>query len=149
MTDALEGHKGSVSIGGRTVTNLRFADDIDVLAGEEKELANLVKRLDKASTAYGMEISAEKTKLMTNNTSGINTKIKLNGQMLETVTSFEYLGSVITDECSKPDILSRTVRTTAALTRLKPVWNDRNISLSFKIRLMRSLVTSIFLYTCL
>ena len=49
-----------------------FADDIDGLAGEEEELANLVQRLDKASTAYGMEFSAEKTKLMTNNTSGIN-----------------------------------------------------------------------------
>ena len=45
--------------------NLRFADDIDGLAGEEEELANLVERLDKASTAYGMEISAEKIKLMT------------------------------------------------------------------------------------
>ena len=44
------------------------------LAGEEEELANLVERLDKASTAYAMEISAEKTKLMTNNTSGINTE---------------------------------------------------------------------------
>ena len=76
MTDALEDHEGTVSIGGRTITNLRFADDIDGLVGEEKELANLVERLDKASTAYGMEISAEKTKLMTNNTSGINTEIK-------------------------------------------------------------------------
>ena len=67
-----------------------------------------------------MEISAEKTKL-TNNASGIN----LNGQKLETVTSFKYLGSVITDEGSKPEILSRIAQTTAALTRLKPVWNDR------------------------
>ena len=49
-----------------------------------------------ASTAYGMEISAEKTKLVTNNTSGINTEIKVNGQKLETVTSFKYLGSLIT-----------------------------------------------------
>ena len=57
-------HEGTVSIGGRTITNLHFVDDID--------------GLDKASTAYGMEISAEKTKLMTNNTSGINTEIKLN-----------------------------------------------------------------------
>ena len=57
-----------------------------------------------------------------------------------------YLGSVITDEGSKPEILSRIAQATAALTRLKPVWNDRSISLSSKIRLMRSLVTSIFLY---
>ena len=61
MTDALEHHEGTVSIGGRTITNVCFADDIDGLAGEEEILAKLVGRLDKASTAYGMEISAEKT----------------------------------------------------------------------------------------
>ena len=88
MTDALEDHEGTVSIGGRTITNFFFANDINGLAGEE-ELANLVERLDKVSTAYGMEISAEKSKLMTNNTSGINSEIKVNGQKLETVTSFK------------------------------------------------------------
>ena len=61
MTDALEDHEGTINTGGRTITNLRFADDIDGLAGEEEELANSVERLDKGSTAYGMEISAEKT----------------------------------------------------------------------------------------
>ena len=89
-----------------------------------------------------MEISAEKTKLMTNNTSGINTEIKVNGQKLETVTGFKYLGSVITDEGSKLEILSRIAQTTAALTRLKPLWNDRSISLISKIQLMCSLVSS-------
>ena len=84
----------------------------------QEELAKLVERLDKASTAYGMEISAEKTKLMTNSTSGINTEIKVNGQRLETATSFKYLGSVITDEGSKPEILSRIAQKTAALTSL-------------------------------
>ena len=64
MIDALEGHEGTVSIGGRAITNIRFANDIDGLAGEE-ELAKLFECLDQASTAYGMEISAEKTKLMT------------------------------------------------------------------------------------
>ena len=58
MTDALEDPEGTVSIGGKTITNFRFVDDIDGLAGEEEELAN------------GIEISAEKTKLMKNNTSG-------------------------------------------------------------------------------
>ena len=88
MTDASEDHEGTVSIGGRTITNLRFANDIDGLAGEE-ELANLVERLDKASTAYGLVISTKKTKLMTNKTSGINTEIKVNRQRLETDTSFK------------------------------------------------------------
>ena len=133
LTDALEDHEGTVSIGGRTITNLRFADDIDGLAGEEEELAKLVERLDKAFTAHGMEISAEKTKLMTNNTSGINNERKVNGQKLETVTNFKYRGSVITGEGSKPETLSRIAQTTAALTRWKPVWNERSISPSFKI----------------
>ena len=65
--------------------------------------------------------------MMTKNTSSINTEIKINGQKLETVTSFKYLGSVIIDEGSKPEILSRIAQTTAALTRLKPVWIDKSI----------------------
>ena len=98
------------------------------------------------STAYGMEVHVEKTKPMTNNTGGINTEIKVNGQKLETVTSFKYLGSVTTDEGSKPEILSRITQTTAALTRLKPVLNDRSISFSSKIHLMQPLVSFIDLY---
>ena len=97
-------HNRHVCIGGRTIPNPCFADDINGLAGEEEELAKLVEHLDKASTAYGMDINAEKTKLMTDNTSGINTEINVNGQKLETVTSFKYLGSVKTDEGSKPEI---------------------------------------------
>ena len=91
-----------------------------------------------------MEISAEKIKLVTNNISGINTEIKINEQKPETVTRCKYLGSVITFEGSKP----RIAQTTAALTGLKPVWNDKSISLSSKIRLMHSLVISTFLYAC-
>ena len=120
MTDALEDHEGTVSIGGR-ITDLRYADDIAGLAGEEGELAKLAECLDEASTAYGMDISAEKTKLMTNSTSGINKEIKVNEQKLETVASFKYLGSVVSDESSKSEIPSKKAQTTAALTRLKPV----------------------------
>ena len=74
-----------------------------------------------------MKISAAKTKLMTNKTSGINTEIKVNRPKIETVTSFKYLGSVIIDEGSKPEILSRIAQTTAVLTRLKLIWDDKNI----------------------
>ena len=60
----------------------------------------------------------------------------------------KYLGSVTIDESSKPEVLSRIAQTTAALTRMKPILNDRNIYLSSKICLMCSLVTSIFLNAC-
>ena len=85
---------------------------------------------------------------MTNNTSSTNKEIKVNRQKLEMVTSFKYLGSVITDESSKHEILSRVAKTTPALTRSKQVWNDKSISLSSKIQLMWSLVISIFLNAC-
>ena len=131
MTDTLEDHKGTVSTGGRTITNLHFADDINGSAGKE-ELVKLVEQLDKA-IASGMRISAKKTKLITNNTNNINTEITVNAQKLETVTNFKYLGSVITDEGSKPELLCRIAQATAALTRLKPIWIDKSISLSSKI----------------
>ena len=83
MSDALEEHDGKVSIGGRNITNLRFSDDIDALAEEEQELeALLVESLDKTCTRYKMEISAEKTKLMTNSTNGIQRQLKVKGQKL-------------------------------------------------------------------
>ena len=68
--------KALSALGGITITNLHFANDINGLAGEEGDLAILVERLNKASTAYSMETSAEKTVLMKNNISGINNEIK-------------------------------------------------------------------------
>ena len=137
MTDALEDHQGTVSIGGRTITNLRFADDIDGLAGKEEEIASLVDRLD-----------AEKTKMMTNNANGISIDIRINGEKLDEVDSFKYLGAVVTDQGSKPEVLSRIAQTTAALAWLKTIWSDKHISLSSKIRLVRSPVFSVLLYAC-
>ena len=71
MSDALEEHDGKVSIGGRSITNLRFADDIDALAEEEQEVEVLVESLDKTCRRHKMEISAEKIKLMTNSANDI------------------------------------------------------------------------------
>jgi len=124
MTDALEDHTGTVSIGGRIITNLRFADDIDGLAGNEQELANLVYNLDKTSSRYGMEISAEKTKLMTNSAQPITTKIKVSGKELEVVDHFKYLGALISEEGSKTEILTRAAQTIAAMAKLKTIWKD-------------------------
>ena len=82
-------------------TNLRFADDIDALAEKEQELEALVESLDKSCTRYKMEISAEKAKLMTNSANGIQREINVKGQVLGTVTSFKYLGAVVSDDGSK------------------------------------------------
>ena len=107
MADALEDHEGAVSIGGRTITKLRLADDIDGLAGQEQELVKLVNHLEEVSTAYSIQISAEKTQLMTNNTNGISTDNVIDNKELETVRSSKYLGPMESDEGSKPEVLSR------------------------------------------
>ena len=114
MTNALEDHEVSVSIGGRTIKNLHFADDINALVGKEEELFNLVNQLDKASTTSSMDFSAEKTELITNNIRGISSDIRINGQNLEAVQSFKYLVSLMTDEGSKQEILSRIAQTVGA-----------------------------------
>ena len=84
----------------KNITNLRFADDIGALAEEDQELEALVESLDKTCTRYKMEISAEKTKMMTNSANGIQREIKVKGQVLGTVTSFKYLGAVVSDDGS-------------------------------------------------
>ena len=146
LSNALKEHDENVSIGGRNITNLRFADDIDALAVEEQDLEALVESLDKTSTKHKMEISAEKTNLMPNSADGIQREIKVNGQKLFTITSFKYFGAVVSDDGSKAEILSKTAQATAALAKRK-LWRD-NISLGSKVKLMRSLVISIFLYAC-
>ena len=144
MSNSLEDRK--VSIGGRNITNLRFADDIDALAEEEQELEALVESLDKTCTRYKMEVKAEKTKRLTNRANDIQREIKVKWQKLGTVTSFKYLGEVVSDDGYKPEIPSRIAQATAAVT--KPIWRDNNKSLGAKQKLTRFLVISIFLYAC-
>ena len=66
MSDALEEHDRRISISGRNITNQEITDDIHALAEEEQELEALVETLNKTRTRYKMEITAEKTRLMTN-----------------------------------------------------------------------------------
>ena len=72
----------------------------------------------------------------------------IQGQQLETVDHFKYLGTIICDEGSKRDVLSRAAHTMVALARLKIIWKDKNIRIKHKITLMRALVIAIFLYAC-
>ena len=85
---------------------------------------------------------------MTNSANGIQREIMVKRQKLGIVTSFHYFVAVVSDDGSKPEVLSRIAQSTAALTKLKPIWKDNNISLGSKVRLMRPLVISVFLYAC-
>ena len=93
MSDDLEEQDEKVSIGGRNINSMRFADDIYALAEEEQKLDVLAVSLDKTGKRYKMEISAEKTILMTNRANGIQREIKVKGHKLSTITSFKFRSS--------------------------------------------------------
>ena len=113
----------------KNIAELRFADDIDSLAETEQEPEALAESFDKTCTRYNMNISAGKTKLMTNSTNDILRESKVKGKKLGTVTCFKYIGAMVSDERSKTEILSRFALATATLTKLKPIWRDDNTSL--------------------
>ena len=102
--------------------------------------------LDTAATKFGMEISAKKTKIMKHTT--LHRYITIQGQKLETVDHFKYIGDIICDERSRIEVLSRTAQTMAGLARLKTIWKDKNSRIKHNTRLMRALVVTIFLYSC-
>ena len=79
MQETLHDHNTSVSIGGRPICNLRFADDIDLMGGSICKLQDFTNRLLDKATAYGMEVRTEKSKIMTNSTENIGADISMNG----------------------------------------------------------------------
>ena len=109
----------SVSIGGRPLCNLRFADDIDLLGSSEEELQQLTRRLEETAAEYGMEISSEKSKILVNSIKPRpSTNIQMNGQTLEEVEQFKYLGSTHTkDGTSVKEEKIRLAQAHSAMTR--------------------------------
>ena len=95
-----------------------------------------------------MEINSTKTQIMANSEGSFTSDIKINNKPLKVVDSFKYLGAIIDDKGSKADILARTGQTIAALSRLNVIWYDKTLKLKLKIRLLQSLVNSMFLYAC-
>ena len=109
------------------ITNLGFVPNIDDLAAKEEGLASLVDRLEKNSTAFDIEISAGKTQRMTNNTNDISIDVRNNGEKLDEVDSFKNLAAIITDQGSKPEVLSRTCTDNSSTARLKTIWNGSKL----------------------
>ena len=88
----------SISIGGRLIFNPRFVDDIALTGGSNGELQDLTNRLVDRATAYGMEVSTENGKIMTNSTNNISADINMNGQKFEEETRFKYLEATLCND---------------------------------------------------
>ena len=149
MQETLHSHITSISIGGRPVCNLRFADDIDLMAGTNGELQALTDKLAQTAGSYGMEISTGKSKVMVNSmNSDTHAIITMEGEQLEEVQNFKYLGATLSkDGTSTAEIRSRIAIATATMVKLSALWRSK-ISFHTKHRLFKSLVLSTLLYGC-
>ena len=96
MINTLDEYTSTISIGGRKISNLRFADDIDLISGSNTELQDLKNRLVESSKAHGVEISQEKSKTMVNSKNTDKcAKIYMDRILLEDVKIFKYLEATI------------------------------------------------------
>ena len=142
--ETLHGHQTSVSIGGRSLCNLRFADDIDLMGGSNGELQDLTNRLVDRATTYGTEVITGKNKIMTNSKNNISADISMNGQKQEEVTSFKYLGASLgATLCKNGTCLAESsIRIASAMARLNWIWRCNTISFVNEFKLYKSLLIS-------
>ena len=93
MKEALEEWESGLSIGGRIVTNLWYADDTTLLAGNKQDCVELVERVMRASEKVGLYLNVGETKVMTTGDIG---EVTVDGKDIEVVTKFVFLGALIT-----------------------------------------------------
>ena len=148
MQETFHGQTTTISTSGRPICNLHFTDDIDLMVGSNSELQELPNKLVATASTYGMEISTVKSKVMVNSTNNASVSIIMDGEKLEEVSSFKYLGATLTkDGTCKTEIHIWIATATAAMARLTRVWKS-NISFQTNFKLYKSLVISILLYWC-
>ena len=149
MQHALAETEAGVTISGEVVNNLRFADDIDLIAETEEQLQELTDRVNTTSARYGLLINKQKTKTMTIEKSGNQQQLKilLGGDALEQVKEFVYLGGLISQDGScTADVKRRIGLASAVFGKLNRLWKSKNIATSTKVKMYETLVIPVFMY---
>jgi len=149
LGEALEAYEGGALVNGQRVSDLRFADDIDLMGETESDAQDILEATHQNSKKYGLEISREKTKVMLVAKEDRDVTINIDNHKLEQVSHFKYLGTEITQQnTSSMDIRCRTAQALAAANNLRVIWQNMRISLKTKLRLLDCLVIPIALYGC-
>ena len=139
--------KLGINVDDYKLTDLRFGDDIALIADSENDLQTLIERVHDVSKKYRMEISIPKTKAMIfSHEDQLQVNIKLDDTSLDQVNRFKYLGVTLTpSNDSTSEIKSRLLLASTALGKLQKVWSDKDITLSTKLRLLNVLVYPVLL----
>ena len=142
----LEEAQAGIEIAGRNIKNLRYAHDTTLMAESEEELKSLLMKVKEESEKVGLKLSIQKTKIMA---SGPITSWEIDGETVETVSDFIFLGSRITadGDCSH-EIKRRLLLGRKVMTNLDSIFKSRDIILSTKFRLVKAMVFPVVMYGC-
>ena len=142
----LDESQAGIKIAGRNINNLRYADDTTLMAESEEELKSLLMRVKKKSEKAGLKLNIQKTKIMA---SSHITSWQIDGEAMETVTDFIFLGSKITaaGNCSH-EIKRRLLFGRKAMINLDKVLKSKDISLPTKVHLVKAMVFPVVMYGC-
>ena len=142
----LEEAQAEIKIAGRKMNNLRYADDTTLMAESEEELKSLLMKVKEESEKAGLKLSIQKMKIMA---SGPITSWQINGETVETVSDFIFLGSKITadGDCSH-DIKRRLLLGRKVMTNLDNILKSRDITLPIKVHLVKAMVFPVVMYGC-
>ena len=140
----LEEAQAGIKIAGRNIKNLRYADDTTLMAESEEELKSLLMKVKEEREKVGLKLNIQKTKIMA---SGPITTWQIDGETVETVADFIFLGSKITadGDCSH-EIKRRLFLGWKVLTSLDSVLKSRDITLSTKVHLVKAMVFPVIMY---
>ena len=132
----LDEAQAGIKIAGRNINNFRYADDITLMA-ESKELKSLLMKLKEESEKIGLKLSIQKTKIMA---SGPTTSWQIDGETMETVTDFIFLGSkILADGDCSHEIKRHLLLGRKAMTNLHSKLKSRDITLPTKVRLVKAI----------
>jgi len=142
----LEETQAGIKIAGRNISNLRYADDTTLMAEGEEELKSLLVKVKVESEKVGLKLNIQKTKIMA---SGPTTSWEIDGETVETVSDFIFLGSKITTDgdCSH-EIKRRLLLGRRVMTNLESIFKSRDITLPTKVHLVKAMVLPVVMYGC-
>uniref|UniRef100_A0A670K8R9 ribonuclease H n=1 Tax=Podarcis muralis TaxID=64176 RepID=A0A670K8R9_PODMU len=140
----LDESQAGIKIAGRNINNLRYADDTTLMAESEEELKNLLMRVKEESAKYGLKLNIKKTKIMA---TGPITSWQIEGEEMEAVRDFIFLGSMITaDGDSSHEIKRRLLLGRKAMANLDNIFKSRDITLPTKVRIVKAMVFPVVMY---
>ena len=144
--DGLEEAQAGIKTAGRNINNLRYADDTTLMAESEEELKSLLMKVKVESEKVGLKLNIQKTKIMA---SGPITSWEIDGEILETVSDFIFVGSKITaDGDCRHEIKRHLLIGRKVMTNLDNILKSRDITLPTKVRLVKAMAFPVVMYGC-